>query len=105
MSPRTGFVQHLHGARRRGVHAGAGTAPSCRASRGHASSTCLRQSGRTVTEKDALGEGISWRPDEIFLTGNHSKVVPVIRIEERDLQPGPVAKNFAGRPYWEWAHS
>jgi branched-chain amino acid aminotransferase len=42
--------------------------------------------------------------DEIFSTGNHSKVVPVVRIEDRDLQPGPVAKR-ARELYWEWAHS
>jgi branched-chain amino acid aminotransferase len=42
--------------------------------------------------------------DEIFSTGNHSKVVPVIRIEDRYLQPGPVAKK-ARELYWEWAHS
>ena len=28
--------------------------------------------------------------DEIFSTGNYSKVVPVNRIEDRELQPGPV---------------
>jgi branched-chain amino acid aminotransferase len=42
--------------------------------------------------------------DEIFSTGNHSKVVPVTRIEGRDLQPGPVAAR-ARKLYWEWAHS
>ncbi|MDO9307319.1 MAG: aminotransferase class IV, partial [Mesorhizobium sp.] len=42
--------------------------------------------------------------DEIFSTGNHSKVVPVTRIEDRHLQPGPVAKR-ARELYWEWAHS
>ncbi len=42
--------------------------------------------------------------DEIFSTGNHSKVVPVTRIEDRDLQPGPVARK-ARELYWEWAHS
>lgn len=42
--------------------------------------------------------------DEIFSTGNHSKVVPVIRIEDRILQPGPVAKK-ARELYWDWAHS
>lgn len=40
--------------------------------------------------------------DEIFSTGNHSKVVPVNRIEDRDLQPGPVAKK-ARDLYWDWA--
>lgn len=42
--------------------------------------------------------------DEIFSTGNHSKVVPVVRVEDRGLQPGPVAKK-ARALYWEWAHS
>lgn len=42
--------------------------------------------------------------DEIFSTGNHSKVVPIIRIEDRDLQAGPVAKK-ARDLYWDWAQS
>jgi len=42
--------------------------------------------------------------DEIFSTGNHSKVVPVTRIEGRDLQPGPIAKK-ARELYWDFAHS
>ena len=42
--------------------------------------------------------------DEIFSTGNHSKIVPVTRIEDRELQPGPVARK-ARELYWQWAHS
>ena len=42
--------------------------------------------------------------DEIFSTGNHSKVVPVTKIEDRTMQPGPVAKK-ARELYWDWAHS
>ena len=42
--------------------------------------------------------------DEIFSTGNYSKVVPITRIEDRELQPGPV-HNKARKLYWEWAHS
>ncbi len=42
--------------------------------------------------------------DEIFSTGNHSKVVPVVRIEDRVLQPGPIARK-ARELYWEFAHS
>jgi len=42
--------------------------------------------------------------DEIFSTGNYSKVVPVTRIEGRDLQPGPIQAK-ARRLYWEWAHA
>jgi branched-chain amino acid aminotransferase len=63
----------------------------------------LRQAGRTVTEK-SLSVKDFMEADEIFSTGNHSKVVPVIRIESRDLQPGPVAK-LSRDAYWEWAHS
>jgi branched-chain amino acid aminotransferase len=42
--------------------------------------------------------------DEIFSTGNHSKIVPVTRFEDRDLQPGPIARK-ARELYWDWAHS
>ncbi len=63
----------------------------------------LRESGRTVTEK-TLSVREFLEADEIFSTGNHSKVVPIIRIEDRHLQAGPVAK--ASRDaYWEWAHA
>jgi branched-chain amino acid aminotransferase len=42
--------------------------------------------------------------DEIFSTGNYSKVSPVIRIDDRDLQPGPVYRK-ARELYWEFAHA
>ena len=58
----------------------------------------FRTSERTLSVQDFL------EADEIFSTGNHSKIVPVTRIEDRDLQPGPVAKR-ARELYWEWAHS
>lgn len=63
----------------------------------------LTAAGYRVSER-ALGVGDFMEADEIFSTGNHSKVVPVTRIENRDLQPGPVAKK-ARELYWEWAHS
>ena len=63
----------------------------------------LREAGYTVTEK-ALRVSDFMEADEIFSTGNHSKVVPVIGLEGRKLQPGPVA-NKARELYWEWAHS
>ena len=53
---------------------------------------------KTLTVRDFL------EADEVFSTGNHSKVVPVIRVEDRDLQPGPVGRK-ARELYWEWAHS
>ena len=42
--------------------------------------------------------------DEIFSTGNHSKIVPVTKLDDRDLQPGPIARK-ARELYWEFAHS
>jgi branched-chain amino acid aminotransferase len=41
--------------------------------------------------------------DEIFSTGNYGKVMPVTRIEDRDLQPGPIYAR-ARALYWAWAH-
>lgn len=63
----------------------------------------LAESGLTVTEK-ALTVKDFLAADEVFSTGNHSKIVPIIRIEDRHLQPGPVAKR-ARDLYWEWARS
>ena len=62
----------------------------------------LRKDGYAVEEvslkpKDFL------EADEIFATGNHSKVTPIIRIEERHLQAGPITKR-ARELYWSWAH-
>jgi branched-chain amino acid aminotransferase len=42
--------------------------------------------------------------DEIFATGNASKVLPVTRIGERSLQPGPMFRK-ARALYWEFAHA
>jgi branched-chain amino acid aminotransferase len=42
--------------------------------------------------------------DEIFSTGNYSKVVPVTRIGDRNLEFGPFYKK-ARELYWAFAHS
>ena len=42
--------------------------------------------------------------DEIFTSGNAAKVMPVIRIDDRNLQPGPFFTK-ARKAYWEYAHS
>jgi branched-chain amino acid aminotransferase len=63
----------------------------------------LADQGIRTTEK-VLSVREFLEADEIFSTGNHSKIVPVIRIEDRDLQPGPVGKK-ARELYWEWARS
>ena len=62
----------------------------------------LREAGTEVVEK-SLTVADFMDADEIFSTGNHSKVVPIIRIEDRELQAGPTARN-ARELYMDWAH-
>ncbi len=50
-----------------------------------------------VTWQDVL------EADEVFSTGNYGKVIPITRVEDRNLQPGPVYTT-AREAYWEWAH-
>ena len=52
---------------------------------------------RTITWDEVL------QADEVFASGNYSKVQPIIKVEGRDLQPGPIY-NKARELYWEWAH-
>lgn len=42
--------------------------------------------------------------DEIFSTGNASKVLPITRVDDRALQPGPIYRK-ARELYWAFAHS
>ena len=51
----------------------------------------LREAGVTVVEK-SLTYGDFTGADEIFSSGNYSKVVPITRIDERTLQPGPMGR-------------
>lgn len=44
------------------------------------------------------------RAEEIFVTGNIAKVMPVARFEARILPPGPLATR-ARQLYWDWALS
>lgn len=62
----------------------------------------LRGDGVSVVETvlsyaDFLGA------DEIFSSGNYTKVSPVIRIDDRQLQPGPFFRK-ARELYWDFAH-
>jgi branched-chain amino acid aminotransferase len=63
----------------------------------------LRDQGIEVVERTVSVREFK-EADEVFSTGNHSKVVPVIRIEDRHMQPGPIAKK-ARELYWDFAHS
>ena len=63
----------------------------------------LRQAGVTVHET-SLAIADFRQADEIFSTGNMSKVVPINAFDDRKLEFGPVAKR-ARALYWEWAHA
>ncbi len=62
----------------------------------------LRDTGYKIEER-AITYGELLQADEIFSTGNYGKVLPVNRIEQRHLQPGPVYAK-ARRLYWDFAH-
>jgi branched-chain amino acid aminotransferase len=62
----------------------------------------LRDAGVTVVEA-VLRYADFEAADEIFSTGNASKVLPVTRIGERSLQPGPLYRQ-ARALYWDFAH-
>lgn len=61
----------------------------------------LRADGVPVEETTLRYEDFQ-AADEIFLSGNYSKVTPVGRIDARSLQPGPVAAR-ARALYWDFA--
>ncbi|HVR65781.1 MAG TPA: aminotransferase class IV, partial [Verrucomicrobiae bacterium] len=63
----------------------------------------LRQAGVTVHET-ALTVQDFREADEIFNSGNISKVMPVVAFDDRKLEFGPIARK-ARALYWEWAHS
>jgi branched-chain amino acid aminotransferase len=63
----------------------------------------LRESGVTVIEKTLTYHDFE-TADEIFSSGNYSKVVPLTRIGDRLLEFGPLYKR-ARELYWEFAHS
>lgn len=63
----------------------------------------LRDAGVKVVEKTLTYEDLL-KSDEIFSTGNYSKVVPVTRIETRQLEFGPFYKQ-ARELYWAFAHA
>lgn len=62
----------------------------------------LRHDGLTVVET-SLDYAAFQGADEIFSTGNFAKVMPVTRLDDRDLQPGPVFARARGL-YWDYAH-
>jgi branched-chain amino acid aminotransferase len=63
----------------------------------------LRDNGVKVIESTLLYQDFE-KADEIFATGNYSKVVPVTRIGDRALPFGPIYTK-ARELYWAFAHS
>ena len=63
----------------------------------------LRGNGVTVVESTLKYQDLQ-AADEIFSTGNYSKVVPVTRIDDRKLEFGPLYQK-ARELYWAFAHS
>ena len=62
----------------------------------------LRGDGVEVRE-EALTYQAFVEADEIFSAGNFAKVLPVTRIDTRDMQPGPIYTK-ARALYWQFAH-
>jgi branched-chain amino acid aminotransferase len=63
----------------------------------------LRETGISVVETTLRYADVQ-NADEIFSSGNFSKVMPVNRVDDRSLQPGPLYRK-ARELYWEFAHS
>lgn len=63
----------------------------------------LQDDGVTVIEA-TLRYADFVQADEIFSTGNFAKVAPVIRIDQRELKPGPFYTR-ARKLYWDFAHA
>ncbi|MEA2944970.1 MAG: branched-chain amino acid aminotransferase [Alphaproteobacteria bacterium] len=63
----------------------------------------LRDDGVTVIER-TMSYAEFQGADEIFSSGNFSKVSPYTRIDDRELQPGPFYRK-ARELYWAYAHA
>lgn len=63
----------------------------------------LRDDGVSVVEGTLTYDDFA-DADEIFISGNYSKVMPVLRIDARELQPGPFYRR-ARELYWAFAHN
>ncbi len=63
----------------------------------------LRADGYAVHETVLTFEDFH-EADEVFLSGNFSKVTPVKQFDETHYQPGPVTKRVR-ELYWDWALS
>jgi branched-chain amino acid aminotransferase len=58
----------------------------------------VRVEERRVTYADVM------QADEVFSSGNYAKVQPCVRVDDRHLQPGPIAQK-AYKLYFDWART
>ena len=65
--------------------------------------TLLREAGVEVQERVVTFDEVRGA-DELFSSGNYGKVMPITRIEDRDLQPGPIF-NQARELYFKFAET
>jgi branched-chain amino acid aminotransferase len=63
----------------------------------------LREAGVEVREATLKWADVT-AADEVFTTGNYSKVQAITRLEDRRLQPGPIASK-ARELYWAFART
>jgi len=63
----------------------------------------LREAGHEVREVTLTVEDFR-SADEIFTSGNYSKIVPVTKLDDLDFQEGPIARQ-ALQLYMDWARS
>ena len=62
----------------------------------------LRDEGVPVIEGTLRPDDFA-AADEIFITGNYSKLMPVLKLDDREFQPGPLYRK-ARELYWAFAH-
>jgi branched-chain amino acid aminotransferase len=62
----------------------------------------LRAAGQPVVE-GTLTVADVLAADEVFTTGNYSKVMPITKVADRVYQPGPIFRR-ARQLYWDFAH-
>ena len=63
----------------------------------------LRDDGMEVLETSLTAEHVR-NADEVFSSGNYGKVLPAARVEDHEMQPGPVARR-ARELYFEFAET
>ena len=63
---------------------------------------CLLRENGIAVEETTLTESDLRNADEIFSTGNFAKVQPVVQLEDRTLEIGPICK-LAYQLYFEYA--